>query len=209
MNILKKALNTALDLSKCHKRSQAEPLLRKIYEIIQSNYYIELEDADMWKLAKALLIWYQYDNFENEYERLSVLKKIYMYAQQTIDTYEREHKPEYLEPFYESLVLHILILHRCNEDFEMIVADVYNRCMRNELPTNTHRLSQKIVLRMLYNTIVKIDDTFENFHDNEWIEKLCNTIEIENPDLTPQQLIDAEKIQQIIVRTLRNDTLIN
>lgn len=206
MTILTKALTTALDLSTKNKRSQAEPLLRMIYEIAQSNHSVDLEITELWKLAKALLIWYQYDNFEHEHERLAVLKKAYLCAQQTIDEYEREQQPELLEPFYEALLVQIIILNNCNEDFEMIVADVYNRCMKESNTTIAARLAPKAVLHILYNTIVKVDDAFENFHNNEWIEKLCNTIETGNPDLTPQQLINAEKIHRTIVKVLWNDT---
>ncbi len=201
MNIFTKALTTALDLSQQNKQSQAEVLLRKIYEVLQSEQDAELHDIEMWLLAKVLLVWYQYDNFKNEHERLVVLKKAYLCAQQTIEAYEREQKPEFSEPYYEALLVQIIILHNCNEDFETIVADVYVRCM-NDVSTNALRLAQRAVLHILYNTIVKVDDAFENFHSNEWIETLCNTIEIENPDLTPQQLIDAEKIQRTIVKVL-------
>ncbi|MCL2327629.1 MAG: hypothetical protein FWC39_03830 [Bacteroidetes bacterium] len=213
--MFKKALITALNLSKQNKRAQAEPLLRMIYEIARNNQGIELPDAEMWQLAKALLVWYQYDNFEHEQERLAVLKKVYLYAQKTIDEYEcfdklsnrKRQMPEFLEPYYEALLVQIIILHDCNEDFEILVADVYNRCMPETDAAITPRLAQKAVLYILYNTIVKIDDAFENFHNNEWIEKLCNTIEIENPDLTPQQLVNAEKIQRTIVRVLMQGLL--
>jgi len=197
-----KALTTALDLSKQNRQAQAEPLLRMIYEVEQSNRGVELPDAEMWQLAKALLVWYRYDNFEHEHERLTVLGKAYLYAQKTIDAYEREQIPEFLEAFYEALLVQIVILHDCNEDFEILVADVYKRCMNETDAAITARLAQKAVLHILYNTIVKIDDAFENFHNNHRIEKLCNTIEIENPDLTPQQLVNAEKIQRTIVRVL-------
>ncbi|MDR0941216.1 MAG: hypothetical protein LBM68_03200 [Bacteroidales bacterium] len=207
MSILKKALTTALDLSRQNKQSQAEVLLRKIYEAAQSEQGADLPDNEMWLLAKALLVWYQYDNFETEQERLAVLKKVYLSAECTIEVYERKQQAELLEPFYEALLTQILILHNCNEDFEMIVADVYNRCMKESNTTIASRIAPKAVLHILYNTIVKIDDAFENFHNNEWIEKLCNTIETRNPDITPQQLLDAEKIQRTIVRVLRNDTI--
>lgn len=207
MTILKKALETALDLSKQNKRTQADALLRKIFEITQSEKTLELEITDVWKLAKALLAWYQIDNFESEQERLLVLKKSYLIAQQSIDNYEREQCAELLEVFYEALLVQIIILNNCTEDFEMIVADVYTRCTSETNSTIASRLAQKVVLHILYNTIVKIDDAFENFHNNEWIEKLCNDIEIGNPDLTPQQLINAEKIQKTIVAVLQNDTL--
>ena len=233
--MLKKALTTAIELSSQHKRAQAEPLLRMICEIVQSNQEVELHPADMWLLAKALLVWYQYDNFEQEQERLNVLGKAYLYAQKTIDACEqmlrepqqpalREpqqptlREPQQPEAYYEALLVQIIILHNCNEDFETIVAEVYNKCMKaidasRASATDASRTSatdaaiiprvaQKAVLRILYNTIVKIDDAFENFHHNEWIEKLCNTIEIENSDLTPQQLVDAEKIQKTICRNL-------
>ncbi|MDR2963555.1 MAG: hypothetical protein LBU90_08015 [Bacteroidales bacterium] len=196
-----KALDTALELSE-HNKAQAEPLLRKIFHVAQSTAAVDLEDAELWKFAKALLLYYRYDNFEHEQERLTALKKAYVYAQKTIDAYEQNPKKVWAENFYQALVIHIYILYHHSEDFESIVADVYESIMHDTSGV-AQRLAQKIVLCMLYNTIVKVDDAFENFHHNEWIETLCNHIETEHSDLTPQQLIDAEKIRAIVLRRIQ------
>ena len=73
--------------------------------------------------------------------------------------------------------------------------------MSNEERTVAMRLANRILPMLAYNVVVKVDDTFENFNEDEFLAELCNNFELEHPDITPKQLDDALKIHKMLVHS--------
>ena len=73
--------------------------------------------------------------------------------------------------------------------------------MTDEERLIANRIANRIIPVIAYNMIVKVDDTFEDFHNDSLLAEMCNKFELENPDITPKQLDDAIKIHKMLIRT--------
>lgn len=190
------AADTAFALAEKGQQSKAEKYLLSVYEITQEFPQVLWDHPESWKLAKAYLLLYHFDSIPQESETITSLQKAYIYAQNSI-TYYIKH-PADKENFYQGLYTQILLLSTCVDGYETILTHLYI----NKAQTTNLRLAQalatKVLLLITYILLVEIDDNFDNFNNNRDLEQLCNTIEIENPDITVKKIEEAQKIATLL-----------
>ncbi|MBR7035841.1 MAG: hypothetical protein IKI25_08820, partial [Bacteroidales bacterium] len=125
----------------------------------------------------------------------------FVYAQRAIELCETDverHKQHY----FNALHTQVLLLSSCPDYFVDTLTDLCSKTvMLNEERTVAMRLANRILPMLAYNVVVKVDDTFENFNEDEFLAELCNNFELEHPDITPKQLDDALKIHKMLVHS--------
>lgn len=199
--VLLAVINKVLEFSNEGKQAKAQHILPFVYESVMRYPQLLWNSVEVWKVAKALLVMHHYDLVEDEDDELKMLQMAFVYAQRAIELCETDverHKKHY----FNALHTQVLLLSSCPDYFVDTLTDLCSKTvMSNEERTVAMRLANRILPMLAYNVVVKVDDAFENFNEDEFLAELCNNFELEHPDITPKQLDDALKIHKMLVHS--------
>lgn len=205
------ALDKVLLYSEQQKQHKAEEVLPHIFAIVEEYPHILWNTPHVWKLAKAYMILYHYDAGDDEQRSMTIVKQAYMYAIRAVELCEKI--PEYTctDMHFNALHTQIMLLSTCEDVFVGALADVYVHLHASDARIHeiSTKLAQKIMPIITYNMLVKVDDTFEQFNHNEVLEAMCNEFELDNPDITPKQLNEADKVHTILIHSFLRDCFSN
>lgn len=190
------AADTAFAYAEKGQQSKAEKYLISVYHITQKFPQVLWNHPESWKLAKAYLLLYHFDSIPQESENITSLQKAYIYAQNSITLCKSN--PKEKDNFYQGVYSQILLLSTCVDGYETILTHLYINKAHSTNLRLAQALAAKVLLLITYILLVEIDDNFENFNNNADLEHLCNTIEIENPDITVKKIDEAQKIAVLL-----------
>ena len=63
-------------------------------------------------------------------------------------------------------------------------------------------LSREVMPLLQYSILEKIEAEFSGFQNNEYLAHVCNTIEVEHPEITEQQVELGRKMNGMLVKSL-------
>lgn len=200
-DVLLAVINKVLDFSNEGKQAKAQHILPFVYESIMQYPQLLWNSVEVWKIAKSLLVMHHYDLLDDEEEELKMLHMALVYSQRAIEICESDletHK----ESYFNALHTQIMLLSSCPDYYVDTLAELCSKPeMTDEERMIALRMANRILPMMAYNVVVKVDDTFENFNNDDFLEELCNGFELEHPDVTVEQLDNATKIHKMLVHT--------
>lgn len=201
------AIDKTLLYSEQQKQHKAQQVLPIIYNIVQEYPHILWHTPEVWKLAKAFMMLYHYDTGDNESKAMTIIKQAYIYAVRAVELCEKQAEFTRTDTHFNALHTQIMILSLCDDIMIGALADVYlqTHSKDSHIQSVSNKLAQKIIPLISYNILVKIDDTFENFNNNSLLETMCIDFELQNPDITPKQLGEAEKVHAILLYSFLHD----
>jgi hypothetical protein len=207
--LLLAALDKSIHTSEESSRHKADELLTFIYSVVNEYPHILWNNPQVWKIAKAYLLLFHFDMLETEEENCKLLKQSYMFAQRSIDICEKQPELMKSEDYFQALHTQFILLQSCEEFFEGFVAELYVSIStkQQEASQISYRLAQKVLPIITYNRIVKIDDAFDNFHNDPYLEEMCNQFETENSDITPKQIEEAEKVHTLLIHSFVKENI--
>lgn len=195
--ILLISIEKALSFSEKGQTKKAQELLRFIYEITLKYPYLLWDNTNVWKLGKCFLILYHYDMFDNEEQNLQLTKFAYIYNYRAISLLKKSESEfnQLFNAFHSQSVL----LSTCNDCFVHFIAQLYSHAnMSNEEYNISIKLARRVMPIISYDVLIQNDEIFPNFKNDSFLQELCNTLELENPDITENQLVEAGKIQKLL-----------
>lgn len=199
--ILLAVVNKVLEFSNQGKQAKAQHILPFVYESVMQYPTLLWNNPELWKLAKSLLVMHHYDLVEDEDEEIKMLQMALVMTQRAIELCEsdKEHNKEH---YFNALHTQVLLLSTCPDYYEETIAELCSKTvMSEEERVIALRMASRILPRISYNVIVKVDDNFEDFNGDELLAEMCAQFEQENPDIQPKQLDDAQKIHAMLVRS--------
>jgi len=200
--ILLSVIDKILEFTNEGKQAKAQHILPFVYESVMQFPMILWDNPQVWKIAKVFLIMHHYDLIEDEDDEITMLQMALVYTQRAIELNEKQPDADNL---FQALHTQVLLYSTCADYYETTIADLYAKTvMTDEERMISKRLASKVSPMLYYNTLVKIDDSFENFNNDSFLAEMCNAFELEHPDVTPKQLEDAVKIHRILIRTYCN-----
>ncbi|MBP5370555.1 MAG: hypothetical protein J6Y55_01390 [Bacteroidales bacterium] len=199
--VLLAVINKVLEFSNEGKQAKVQHILPFVYESVMRYPQLLWNSVEVWKVAKSLLVMHHYDLVEDEDDELKMLQMAFVYAQRAIELCETDVE-RYKQQYFNALHTQVLLLSSCPDYFVDTLTDLCSKTvMSNEERTVAMRLANRILPMLAYNVVVKVDDAFENFNEDEFLAELCNNFELEHPDITPKQLDDALKIHKMLVHS--------
>lgn len=199
--ILLAVVNKVLEFSNQGKQAKAQHILPFVYESVMQYPTLLWNNPELWKLAKSLLVMHHYDLVEGEDEEIKMLQMALVMTQRAIELCEsdKEHNKEH---YFNALHTQVLLLSTCPDYYEETIAELCSKTvMSEEERVIALRMASRILPRISYNVIVKVDDNFKDFNGDELLAEMCAQFEQENPDIQPKQLDDAQKIHAMLVRS--------
>ncbi|MCQ2608920.1 MAG: hypothetical protein MJ197_09585 [Bacteroidales bacterium] len=199
--ILLAVVNKVLEFSNQGKQAKAQHILPFVYESVMQYPTLLWDNPELWKLAKSLLVMHHYDLVEGEDEEIKMLQMALVMTQRAIELCEsdKEHNKEH---YFNALHTQVLLLSTCPDYYEETIAELCSKTvMSEEERVIALRMASRILPRISYNVIVKVDDNFKDFNGDELLSEMCAQFEQENPDIQPKQLDDAQKIHAMLVRS--------
>ncbi len=199
--ILLAVVNKVLEFSNQGKQAKAQHILPFVYESVMQYPTLLWNNPELWKLAKSLLVMHHYDLVEDEDEEIKMLQMALVMTQRAIELCEsdKEHNKGH---YFNALHTQVLLLSTCPDYYEETIAELCSKTvMSEEERVIALRMASRILPRISYNVIVKVDDNFEDFNGDELLAEMCAQFEQENPDIQLKQLDDAQKIHAMLVRS--------
>ncbi|MBO4778352.1 MAG: hypothetical protein J5588_07660 [Bacteroidales bacterium] len=192
-------VNSVLELSNEGKQAKAQHILPFVYQSVMEYPHILWNSAEVWKVAKALLVMHHYDMIEEEEDELRMIQIAFVLCQRAIELCEKDMENN-RDHYFNALHTQTMLLTSCSDYFADTIAELCSKTVLSEEERAVAlRLANRILPILSYNVVVKIDDAFENFNNDTYLAELCNSFELEHPDITPKQLDDAVKIHRMLV----------
>lgn len=199
--VLLAVVNKVLEFSNEGKQAKAQHILPFVYESVMQYPTLLWNTPELWKLAKSLLVMHHYDLVEDEEEEIKMLQMALVMTQRAVELCEADMEKN-REQYFNALHTQVLLLSTCPDYFEDTIADLCSKTVMSEDERAIAlRMANRILPRISYNVVVKVDDNFENFNGDELLSEMCAQFEQENPDIQPKQLEDAQKIHALLVRS--------
>ena len=200
--VLLAVVNKVLEFSGEGKQAKAQHILPFVYESVMQYPQLLWNNKEIWKIAKALLVMHHYDMIDDEDEEIKMLQMAFVFSQRAVELSEPDEGNAAEEDYFHALHTQIMLLSSCQDYYTTTIADLCSKPeMSDEERMIANRIANRIIPVIAYNMIVKVDDTFEDFHNDSLLAEMCNKFELENPDITPKQLDDATKIHKMLIRT--------
>ena len=200
--VLLAVVNKVLEFSGEGKQAKAQHILPFVYESVMQYPQLLWDNKEIWKIAKALLVMHHYDMIDDEDEEIKMLQMAFVFSQRAVELSEPEEGSPADDDYFHALHTQIMLLSSCQDYYTTTIADLCSKPeMTDEERMIAHRIANRIIPVIAYNMIVKVDDTFEDFHNDSLLEEMCNKFELDNPDITSKQLDDAIKIHKMLIRT--------
>lgn len=194
-------LNKVLEFSNEGKQAKAQHILPFVYQSVMQYPQLLWNNTEVWKVAKALLVMQHYDMIDDEDEEIKMVQMAFVYAQRAAELCEADVDAN-KDAYFNSLHTQIMLLTTCSDCFVDTLTDLCSKTVMSEDErTVAMRLANRILPILSYNLVVKVDDNFENFNNDELLAEMCNNFELEHSDITPKQLDDAMKIHKMLVHT--------
>ena len=201
-DVLLAVINKVLEFSGEGKQAKAQHILPFVYESVMQYPQLLWDNKEIWKIAKALLVMHHYDMIDDEDEEIKMLQMAFVFSQRAIELSAPNESDAADEDYFHALHTQIMLLSSCQDYYTTTIADLCSKPeMTDEERLIANRIANRIIPVIAYNMIVKVDDTFEDFHNDSLLAEMCNKFELENPDITPKQLDDAIKIHKMLIRT--------
>lgn len=201
-DVLLAVINKVLEFSGEGKQAKAQHILPFVYESVMQYPQLLWDNKEIWKIAKALLVMHHYDMIDDEDEEIKMLQMAFVFSQRAIELSAPNEGDTADEDYFHALHTQIMLLSSCQDYYTTTIADLCSKPeMTDEERLIANRIANRIIPVIAYNMIVKVDDTFEDFHNDSLLAEMCNKFELENPDITPKQLDDAIKIHKMLIRT--------
>ena len=201
-DVLLAVINKVLEFSGEGKQAKAQHILPFVYESVMQYPQLLWDNKEIWKIAKALLVMHHYDMIDDEDEEIKLLQMAFVFSQRAIELSAPNEGDAADEDYFHALHTQIMLLSSCQDYYTTTIADLCSKPeMTDEERLIANRIANRIIPVIAYNMIVKVDDTFEDFHNDSLLAEMCNKFELENPDITPKQLDDAIKIHKMLIRT--------
>ncbi len=199
--VLLAVVNKVLEFSNEGKQAKAQHILPFVYESVMQYPTLLWNTPELWKLAKSLLVMHHYDLVEEEEEEIKMLQMALVMTQRAIELCETD-KETNKEHYFNALHTQVLLLSTCPDYYEDTIAELCSKTVMSEDErVIALRMANRILPRISYNVVVKVDDNFEDFNGDELLAEMCAQFEQENPDIQPKQLEDAQKIHAMLVRS--------
>ncbi|MCQ2606788.1 MAG: hypothetical protein MJ204_09680 [Bacteroidales bacterium] len=199
--VLLAVVNKVLEFSNEGKQAKAQHILPFVYETTMQYPTLLWYTPEIWKLAKSLLVMHHYDLVEDEDEEIQMLQMALVMTQRAVELCEAD-KDKNAEHYFNALQTQILLLSTCSDYFEDSIAEMCSKTvMSADERAVALRMANRILPRITYNVVVKVDDNFEDFNGDELLAEMCSQFEQENPDIQPKQLDDAQKIHSMLVHS--------
>lgn len=200
-NVLLAVVDKALELISEGKQAKAQHILPYIYESVMQFPNILWDNTQVWKIAKIFFVMHHYDMIEDEDEEIKMLQMALVYTQRAKELSESQCNTQPQDLFY-ALQTQTLLYSSCSDYYSGTIAELYSKTvMSDEERAIANRLANRVLSIMSYNSVVQIDEHFENFNNDSFSEEICNQFELEHPEITPQQLDDAEKVHKMLIHT--------
>jgi len=204
-DILLISINKALTYSEKGLTHKSQDLLKFIYYTSIEFPNLLWNSIEIWKLAKSFLILYHQDIFDDENTNIQIIQMSYVYNQRAIDLYKENPQPQYTEDYFHALHTQVVILSTCSDCFIHSISELYSKeSMTAEELKIAQRLAYKILPIITYDALMAIDDTFPNFNNDLFLDEVCNKIELDNPDITDEQIIESKKIHTVMLHSFKS-----
>ncbi len=197
--VLLAVVDKAMGMISEGKQAKAQHILPFIYQSVMQFPKILWDNVQVWKIAKIFFVMHHYDMIDDEDEEIQMLQMALVYTQRAKELCEKQ-KDMHIQDYFYALQTQAILYSSCSDYYSGTIAELYSKTvMTAEERMIANRLANRVLPIMSYNSVVKIDENFENFNNDSFSEEICNQFELEHPDITPNQLDDAEKIHKLLI----------
>ncbi len=195
-----------IDFSNKGNKAKATTLLQTFYSIINEYPQVAWNKIEVWKLAKALLIMYHYDIIEGEDENIKIAERAYVYSQRSVELYETslQEKENSQEDYFQALHTQVVLMETCEDCYLLTLEQFYAKSggMTKEELKVARSLSREIAQYVAYSNLDKIEQEFDGFRNDAYLEEICNKIELDQPEISEKQIELGQKMNKMMVKAL-------
>jgi hypothetical protein len=171
-----------------------------IYALCREFPFILWDHKALNDLSQVFLLMHHFDTFDTEEEMIEVAHWAYLYAYRAFEL-AQETDDDTLR--FEALKSLVIIADECNEAFTDTVTQYYlpqSGKISQELISQRRQMASRILPLVTYAIILQIDEHFHSLRDDETLEAVCNTIEMEYGTISDKLTADATLISKMIFR---------
>lgn len=197
--VLLAVVDKAMEMISEGKQAKSQHILPYIYQSVLQFPNILWDNVAVWKIAKIFFVMHHYDMIDEEDEEIKMLQMALVYTQRAKELCESQ-KNTHSQDYFYALQTQAILYSSCSDYYTSTIVELYSKTvMSDEERMIANRLANRVLPIMSYNSVVKIDENFENFNNDSFLEEICNQFELEHSDITPKQLDDAEKIHKMLI----------
>jgi len=145
-------------------------------------------------------VMYHFDLFDDEAKNVGIVHLALLYIQRAHQLF-LDNVISDVNVFFEILRLQTVILKTCEDCFIETVAQFYKphtrQASENEV-TAASMLSARVLPYAQYSVIVEINDYFDGFRNNKFLEETCRDLESRFPSISPKLLKEAKNVRAML-----------
>jgi len=201
--LIKQLIDKAFNAGESGDKKNANRYLKAIYDITIEYPNILWHDREVYRLGKAFLIMYHFDIFEEEEINIGLAHLALFFTQRGIEVLlkgEESALDDKNVHLFEALKNEIVIFKSCEDCFVHSISQFYRP--KGDEKQDTYSVSLQLANRVLpyiqYDLLLKFEERFGSFEDDEFLEETCNDIEMRHDSISEKLLLEAVNIQKLV-----------
>lgn len=214
--LIKNLAQQGLENAEQGKLAEAKKYFSALHTIIEEFPHILWKDPEVYMLGKAYLVMYHIDLFDDEETNIALAHLALLFTKRGIQLLLESNIMQSETGgsiVFDAMKNEIVIYKSCEDCFTHSIANFYKpkSATSDEVSLASIQLANRVIPYIQYDLLLKIEEFFESFQDDEYLEELCNEIESTYDNITDMLLVEANNVQKLlyhhIIGQVKNNSL--